>query len=284
MQKQGTMMSKQSETGEEKGTGAGICKKCSENAGEPAKGSTIRGKRTLFTIKNRTQNLEMRANERAKEQSEVIESIFECTPAKANAIDRRLKALGPGCRLHEAPALVANELSGIAEETYKGLASGKLITTEPRNEVIDVGTNPVVFANELSTQTADLAPEQVAHAPYSAQDMMTDTTDLPVERVPTPSIMTRLRATFPLLMVALLLIMGCIHLYTGLKGGPKLNSGDQILQKHVYSQRYTSFPTPSLHTSTPVKLVFQPTPAPQLGLLRMMYGASRGGGLSERMW
>lgn len=284
MQQQGTLTSKQSETGEEKDMGAETCKKCSENAGELAEGGTIRGKRTLFTVKHRVKNLEFRANERAKEQSEVLESIFECTPAKAHAIDRRLKALGPGCRLHEAPALVANELSGIPEDTYKGLASGKLITTEPRNEVKDVGTNPVVFANEVSTQTADLAPEQVADAPYSAQDMMTDTTDLPVERVPASSIMTELRALFPLLMVALLVVMGSIHLYTGLKGNHTLNAGDHVLQKHIYSQRYTSFPTPSLYTSTPVKLVFPPTPAPQLGLFRMMYGASRGGGLLERMW
>ena len=277
-------MSKQSESGEEKDMGAENWKKGSKNAGEPAKGSTNRGKRTLFTIKHRAKNLELRANERAKEQSEALESIFECTPAKANAIDRRLKALGPGCRLHEAPALVANELSGIPEETYKGLASGKLITTEPRNEVKDVGTNPVVFTNEMSTQTADLAPEQVADTPYSAQDMMTDTTDLPVERVPARTIMTELRAIFPLLMVTLLLIMGFVHLYTGLRGDPKLDGGDYVLQKHIYSHRYTSFPTSSLSTSTPVKLVFPPTPAPQLGLLRMMYGASGGGGLLGRNW
>lgn len=276
-------MSKQSETGEEKDLGGVICKKCSEKVEELASGSTVRGKRTLFTIKRSAQNFELRANERAKEQAESLESIFECTPAKAKAIDRRLKALGPGCRLHEAPALVANELSGIPEEAYKGLASGKLITTEPRNEVKDMGTNPVVLATEVSTQTADLAPEQVAATPYSSRDVTTDTTDLiTFVRVPVSTIVRELTALIPLLLLALVLITTAVHLYTGLKGDSYPNSGHYVLQRHIYSQRYTS--ASSHFAQTPVRFVFPPTPAPQLGLMRMMYGSSRGGGPLETMW
>ena len=190
-QQQGVMMSKQAETSEEK-KAAGAANwetDGSEDVGEHARGSMRRKMKKLLSLERQAKNLEtleMRGKGRAKEQSEALESLFECTPAKADAIDRRLKALGPGCRLYEAPALVAYELSGIPEDTYKGLASGQLIATMPLNEVKDVGTNSDVFADDRATDTTDLLAEEVAVPLRSAKDMATDTTDLPVKEVADP--------------------------------------------------------------------------------------------------
>ena len=194
------MMSKQAETSEEK-KAAGAANwetDGSEDVGEHARGSMRRKMKKLLSLERQAKNLEtleMRGKGRAKEQSEALESLFECTPAKADAIDRRLKALGPGCRLHEAPALVAFELSGIPEDTYKGLASGQLIATMPLNEVKDVGTNPDVFADDRATDTTDLPAEEVAVPLRSAKDMATDTTDLPVKEVADPLRSTKDMAT-----------------------------------------------------------------------------------------
>ena len=190
-QQQGVMMSKQAETSEEK-KAAGAANwetDGSEDVGEHARGSMRRKMKKLLSLERQAKNLEtleMRGKGRAKEQSEALESLFECTPAKADAIDRRLKALGPGCRLYEAPALVAYELSGIPEDTYKGLASGQLIATMPLNEVKDVGTNPDVYADDRATDTTDLPVKEVADPLRSAKDMATDTTDLPVKEVADP--------------------------------------------------------------------------------------------------
>lgn len=308
-QQQGVMMSKQAETSEEK-KAAGAANwetDGSEDVGGHARGSMRRKMKKLLSLERQAKNLETletRGKGRAKEQSEALESLFECTPAKADAIDRRLKALGPGCRLYEAPALVAYELSGIPEDTYKGLASGQLIATMPLNEVKDVGTNPDVFADDRATDTADLPAEEVADPLRSVKDMATDTTDLPVKEVADPLRSAKDMATdttdlpvkkvtvtptrfssWALFIYALMLLMilfSLFSLYSGLKSDPHSKIQHGIVYKNVYSHRYTPLPAPSRHASTPITFVYPPMPAPQLGLAMMMKGGSSGGGV--RRW
>lgn len=281
-------MSKQADTGEDKKeAAAGLAESSdSEDAEKHAKGSTYRGK-LRHGFQRRPKNLEtieVQAKERAKEQSEVLETLFECTPAKANAIDRRLKALGPGCRLYEAPALVAYELSGIPEDTYKGLASGQLIATLPPNEVKDAGTDPEVFAGDVATNTADLPVEEVSYQPFIATDMATDTADLPVQTVPAITWSSRLWALLPYLLFSLAIILISYSLFNGLKAGSKFNTQNGPVLNTVYPGRHTPFPTPSLDSWTPITIVHPPTPAPQLGLLRMMGGGLSGGELEGKEW
>ena len=250
------------------------------------------------------ETLEIRTKERAKEQSEALETLFECTPAKANAIDRRLKALGPGCRLQEAPALVAYELSGIPENIYKDLASGQLIATMPPNEVKDVGTSPDRFADDMATDTTDLpaekvvgplfvakdmatgttdlAVENVVGPLFVAKDMATDTTDLAVEKVSAPHTRSSRLAAFFYLLMSLMIFFGLFCLYMELKSDRKPKTQHGILYKNIYSHRHTPFPTPARYASTPITFVYPPTPAPQLGLERMMMGSSLGGVMRGR--
>lgn len=228
------------------------------------------------------ETLEIRTKERAKEQSEALETLFECTPAKANAIDRRLKALGPGCRLQEAPALVAYELSGIPENIYKDLASGQLIATMPPNEVKDVGTSPDRFADDMATDTTDLPAEKVVGPLFVAKDMATDTTDLAVEEVSAPHTRSSRLAAFFYLLMSLMIFFGLFCLYMELKSDPKPKTQHGILYKNIYSHRHTPFPTPARYASTPITFVYPPSPAPQLGLERMMMGSSLGGVMRGR--
>ncbi len=275
-EQEGTMMSNQEETGEEKKV---------EDVEEHNRGSERRGMKKLISMQRQAKNidtLETRAKERAKEQSEALETLFECTPAKANAIDRRIKALGPGCRLHEAPALVAYELSGISEETYKGLASGLLIATMPPNEVKDVGTDPDVFADDMATDTTDLPVEEVADPHFIARDTATDTTDLPVEEVTTLHAMWSRRAFFHSFLMPLMISVILLCLYMQIKPDVKPKTQHGLLYTNVYSHRHMPFSPPSHYDSTPVKFVNPPTPAAQLGIARMMKASSLGGALMRR--
>ncbi len=294
-EQQGAMMSNQADTGEEK------------KVEEHNRDSERRGMKKLVSMQRQAKNidtLETRAKERAKEQSEALETLFECTPAKANAIDRRLKALGPGCRLHEAPALVAYELSGILEETYKGLASGLLIATMPPNEVKDVGTDPDVFADDMATETSDLPVEKVACPHFIARDTATDTTDLPVEEVAGPHFIARdtatdttdlpveevtilhamwsRRAFFHYFLMPLMISVILLGLYMQIKPDVKPKAQYGLLYTNVYSHRHMPFSRPSHYDSTPVKFVNPPTPAAQLGIARMMKASSLGGVLMGR--
>ena len=250
--------------------------------------------------------LELRARDRAKEQSEILETLFECTPTKANTIDRRLKALGPGCRLLEAPALVAFELSGIREDVYKGLASGQLIATMPPNEVNDMGTNPDAFSNDMSTDTTDLPSEAVAGPLSIANDMATDTADLTTEDIAIPPSVTNDAATdtaglplaeasaltqitflswnsIPQMWRSLIISFGLLCLYMWLKPDAKANDMYEIMYTG-YSHRHVPFRTPSLNASTRVTYQYPPLPAPQLGWLRMMNENSAGGRLKGSKW
>lgn len=288
LQQQRAKMSKQAETGEEKkGAGAETWETDnSEDDEEHTKGSILRETKKPLPFKRHGKELEtldIRATERTKEQAEALETLFECTPAKANAIDRRLKALGPGCRLHEAPALVAYELSGIPEDTYKGLASGQLIATIPLNEVKDVGTKPVAIADDMPTDNTDLPAEDVARPVFIAKDMATNTTDLYVKGITLPYTMSSRRAFFLYILMLLLIFFGLFCLYVGLKPDPKPKTQHGILYKNIYSHRHAPFPTPSLYAPTPITFVFPPTPALQLGLRRALTGSSLGGGWKGRL-
>ena len=272
----------------------------SEDAGEPSDGSKRRWKRKLFRKEQKVNNvdtLETRAKERAKEQSEILENLFECTPAKAGAIDRRLKALGPGCLLYEAPAVVAYELSGILEDTYKGLASGQLIAIMPPNEAKDVGTDPDIFAADVATDTTDLPAAEIgtdiatdtADLPiegplFIARDRATDTADLPVQGVPAFDKDTTYWDLVLCLLVSIIAFSGLFGFYAGLKPDPKPTTPHGILHKHVFSHRHTAFPTPSLNASTPITLLYQPTPALHFGLPTMMKGASLDRGVKRNRW
>lgn len=279
MEEQCAMMWKQAEIGEEETAGAGNWEMDDpKDADEHTKGSMRRGMKKLFAKERQAKNLEI-LEKRAKEQSEALETLFECTPAKANAIDRRLKALGPGCRLYEAPALIAYELSGIPEDTYKGFASGQLIATMPPNEVKDVGTDPDIFADDMATDTTDLPAEKVTDPLFSARDMATDTTDLPVEELTTHRARSSLWALFLYFLMPLMIIFILRLLYTGLKSDSKPKTQIGLLYKNIYSHRHIPFPPPSLYDSRPFTLVYPPTPAPQLGMARMMKGSSLGGAL-----
>lgn len=314
---QGAMMPEQAETGaEKKEVGAEFWEtNNSGDAEKPTKGSMRGEMKKLLAKERRAMNRE--ANEhRAKEQSEVLETIFECTPAKANTIDRRLKALGPGCRLYEAPALVAFELSGIPEETYKGLASGQLIATMPPSEVRDVGTNTDVFAHDIATDTSglptnehdmatdtsDLPGNQLTGTHHIAtdtsdlptnqvtgvHDVATDTSDLPtnqtgpdttdlhVEEVTNPHTRFSRWTLFYHLLMLLMMLLGLFCLYMKLQSDTKSKTQHGLLYKNVYSHRYTPLPTPSVYAPTPIKFVNPPMPAPQLGLARMMKGSGGG--------
>ena len=248
---------------------------------------------------------EVRGKERAKEQAEVIENLFECSLAKANTIDRRLKALGPGCRSYEAPALVAYELSGIPEDTYKGLASGQLIATMPPNEVKDAGTNPDHSANDMATNTTGLPIKEAEDPEFVTKDMATDTEDLPAEKAAGPVFIARNMATdttdlpvleipaldndiglweyYPHIMMLLMILIGFFYLYVGLKANPMPNT-HKIICKSIFSHRHIPFPTPSLNAAPTVTLVYPPTPVPRLGFLKMMNGSSLGGALEGRKW
>ena len=292
-QQQGAVLSKQAKTDEEKGDASAetLKKSFSEYAEENAIAGMGRGKKDIFSTGRRAKNLEtfqIRAKERAKEQSEVLESMFECTPAKANTIDRRLKALGPGCRLQEAPALVAYELSGIPEDTYKGLASGQLVATMPPNEVQDSGTSAETFADDKATDTTRLPAEEVAEPLFIARDQATDVTNLPVEEVSvskkTYKIWDYSRGLFCVFLLLLMITLGFFFLHAWLKGGPMLEVSDGTIYRNVFPHRHTPFPTPSLNASTRVRLVYPPTPAAQLGLARMINGSSWGAGSVGRKW
>lgn len=291
-QQQSAMLSRQAETAQAmKEAGAKFWETDDgEDAERHTKGTMGREMKRLLAKERQAKNIEARetrAKERAKEQSEALETLFECTPAKANAIDRRLKALGPGCRLHEAPALVAYELSGIQEETYKGLASGQLIATMPPNEVRDVGTNPEVFAVDAATEIIDLPTNRIAGPIFVAQDMATDTIDLPVEEVTTSHNRFSRRTLFDYLLMLSEILLGLFFLYwlyTELSSDPKPKTQHGLLYQNIYPHRHTPFPTPSRYGPTPIRLVYPPTPAPQLGLARMMKGSSLGGGLRGRGW
>lgn len=335
----------------------------SEDAGEPADGIKRRWKKKLFQVEQRANTREKRAKVILMDPSELfhslypcrsakagaIASLFECTPAKADAIDLRLMALGPGCLTQEAPAVVAHELSGIPEDTYKGLASGQLIATVPPKEVKDVGTDPEIFAADVATDTADLPVAKVgsdmatdtadlpiegpilvaedratdtadlpiegslviaqdvatdtADLPIKgplliAQDMATDTADLPIER---PLLITNDSATdtanlpaqgLPAsdktftywdlvlcLLVSMIACSGLFGFYAGLRPEPEPTAPRGILHKHVFSHRHTAFPTtPSLNASTPITLLYPPTPALHFGLPTMMM---KGGSLDR---
>lgn len=235
---------------------------------------------------------EVRAKDRVKEQPEALEAIFECTPAKAQVIDRRLKALGPGCRLHEAPALVAYELSGIPEDTYKGLAAGQLIATTLPTRVQGTGASAAIPADTVAADTTGLPADAVAAvtaeetaAPViPANDMATNTTDVPTKKVTASYFGFSGRALVSLFLMSLMIFFGLFYLYKGLKSDPNFDIKDGVLYKTIYSHRHTALPTPSLNASTRITLVFPPTPAPQLGLARMMKGSSLVGGLGGRMW
>ena len=185
----------QSETSGEKDASAETLKKNdTSNAEEhPGENKPVE-KKQLFSAERRAKNLELigsRAKERSKEQSEALEILFECTAAKAIAIDQSLKALGPGCRLHEAPALVACELSGIPVNTYKGLASGQLVATMPPNAVRHVGTDTAGLAPEarsIGTETKDLPANEVTAPPAMVTETVgTDTTNIPTHSSTTSS-------------------------------------------------------------------------------------------------
>ena len=301
-QQQGAVLSKQAKTDEEKGdASAESLKNIFPEYAEEHAIASMRG--NIFSMGRKAKNLDtfqirakIRAKERAKEQSEVLESLFECTPAKANAIDRRLKALGPGCRLQEAPALVAYELSGIPEDTYKGLASGQLVATMPRNEVQDRGTSPETFADDKATDTTGLPAEEVADPPLIAsdeatdppliaRDEATDVTNVRVEGVSVSKQSYKIRDLFCLfLLLLLMIILGIFYLRGWLKGDPVLEFPDGTIYRNVFSHRHTPFPTPSLNASTRVTLVYPPTPAAQLGLARMIHGSSWGAGSVGRKW
>lgn len=293
-QQQGAVLSKQAKTDEEKGDASAESLKniFPEYAEEHAIASMRGGKKNIFSMGRQAKNLDtlqirakQRAKERAKEQSEVLESLFECTPAKANAINQRLKALGPGCRLQEAPALVAYELSGIPEDTYKGLASGQLVATMPRNEVQDRGTSPETFADDKGTDTTGLPAEEVADPPVIARDEATDATNVRVEGVSVSKQSYKIRdLLFLFLLLLLMIILGIVYLRGWLKGDPVLVLSDGTIYRNVFSHRHTPFPTPSLNASTRVTLVYPPTPAAQLGLARMMNGSSWGAGSVGRKW
>ena len=242
----------------------------------------VRRKMTKLQSTERHAN-NMAAREiRAKEQSEAIESLFECTPAKAHTIDRRLKALGPGCRLLEAPALVAYELSGIPEDTYKGLVSGQLLATMPPKDVNDTGTT---LMHSIGTDTTDLLTKEVADPLFSTKDMATDTTDLPIDQ----SMITHTRSSswtpspyFMNLLMLLMILLSFFFLYMGLKSDQSLKTANGVVYKNAYSLRHT--PTPSLSVATPVTFIYPPTPAPQLGLARMLMGSSSGRGMKGGRW
>ena len=281
---EGAMMSKQAEIGEEKKeVGAETWQTdSSEDDGERAKGSMRLSTKWSLPLRRPRKDLEihdLQAMERTKEHSEVLENLFECTPAKANAIDRRLKALGPGCRLHEAPAIVAYELSEIPEDTYKGLASGQLIATIPPNKVKDAGTSPDKFTHDMSTDNQDLPAKDVGGPILIAKDMTTDTTGLYTEGVKVPHTKSSRRTSLLYILTFLMILFGLFCLYVGLKPDPKLTTQHGIMYKNIYSHRHTPFPTPSLYASTPITFVYPPTPALQLGLGRMMTGSSLGGRL-----
>lgn len=239
--------------------------------------------KNLLAAKRRAKNFELiglRAKERSKEQSELLETVFECTTDKANAIDQRLKALGPGCRLHEAPALVANELSGIPIHTYKGLASGQLVATMPPNAVRHVGTDTAGLApkaRSMGTSTEDLPANQVAAPALVTQAVVADPTDVPAN-----NIMAKRSTVISYILSTFLLMLLGISLYKQFKDNGNVSEVADVIQKQVFSQRYS--PTASLTLSTPVKLVYPPTPAPQLGLGVMMKGGLLGGGWREGKW
>lgn len=279
------MKSKQAELSEEKQEAGAEFWETDEvgDARERTKGSVRRGKKKLPFMEHQVKNPGT-VETRVKEEPEAIKILFECTPGKADAIDRRLKALGPGCRMNEAPALVAYELSGIPEDTYKGLASGQLIATMPPNEVKDVGTNPDVFAHDMATTTIGLPAEAVTGSPFSVKDTSTDTTDLPIEQVTATHTRSGGRALFPYVLMSLMIFFGLFCLYMGLKLDVKSTTRYGIKYKNVYSHRFTPFPTPSVSASTPILLAYPPTPAPQLGLVGMMKGISSGGGPMGRRW
>lgn len=228
----------------------------------------------LFAMeRNVKEAIAMQAKGRAKEQSQALERIFECTPEKAHTIDRGLKILGPGCRLLEAPALIAHELSGIPKETYKGLASGQLIATMARNEVKDMGTNPGIFANDMATDTSDLPIKEVTGPRSFAKDVATDTTGLPAGEV-TASDTKSSRWIVPPYIVILLMIIFCLlGFFMALKSNSKPKVPQGLLYKNIYSHRYTPLASPSASASVPITFVYPPVPAQQLGLAGMMRGA-----------
>lgn len=293
------MMPKQAKTGEEEKGGVAEPWETDEpkDAEQNTKDTMPRETQRFLSSKRRVRYPETLAV-RAKEQSEVLETLFECTTEEAHAISKRLKVLGPGCRLYEAPPLIAYELSGIPVDTYKGLASGKLIATMPLNEVKDVGTSPEKFAadigtdttglpaeelagplivgNDIATDTADLPTEEVAGPLIVGNDIATDTADLPVEEVTNPKTSFN---HWTLLLYGLMIIFGLLCVYMGMKSDPKTGPQYGILYKNIYSHRHTPFATPSSQASTPIIFVHPPSPAPQLGLARMMMGGLLGGGL-----
>lgn len=289
-QRQSAMVSKQG------GPAQWIKDECWDSDPEEDAKQLKQGKR-LLAMTRRAKIIEAQEI-RAKELPDAIASMFECGPIKAKAIDRRLRILGPGCGLLEGPAVVAHELSGIPVDTYKGLASGSLIATMPRNEVIDVGTNPEVFVVDVATETTDLPIDRVAD-----QDMATDTTDLPVEEVTTSHMATDTtdlpveqvttshnrfsrQALFHYLPMLIMILFGLFlfySLYKWLSPDPK----DGLQYKNIFPYRHTPFPTASHYPryhSTPIVLVHPPTPAVQLGLVRMITGSSLGGVLGGRKW
>ena len=219
---------------------------------------------------------------RAREQSTAIESIFECTPAKAHTIDRRLKALGPGCRLQEAPALVAYELSGIPEDTYKGLVSGQLLATMPPKDANGTGTT---LMHSIGTDTTDLPTEEVTNPVLLTEEMATDNTILPNDN----SMITETRLSsgsfsdyFMPLLVLLMMLLSFFYLYMDFTSNQSPKTANGVVYKNAYSLRY--MPTPSISAATPVTFVYPPTPAPQLGLARMLMASSSGRWIMGGRW
>lgn len=257
-----------------------------EEARERTKGVSAREMKRLLTKARYEKDRAIREM-REKEVSETLKNIFECTPEKAKAIDRRLQIIGPGALVGEAPAVIAYELSGIPVDTYKGLASGQLIATMPPNEVRDMGTNPEVFADDVTTQITDLRTVRVADPRSVTQDMGTDTADLPVEEITTYHNRFSRQALFNHFMMLLMMLFALFCFYRSyieLFSDPSSETQNGTQYQTVYIHRHTPVPTPSVNYSTPITLVYPPTPAPQLGLVRMMMGSSLGRGLGGSKW
>ena len=161
-----------------------------------------------------------------------------------------------------------------------GLPAEEVTTSDMTTNTADLPVQEVTTSH-MATDTTDLPVQEV-----TTSHMATDTTDLRGEAISTSNNRFSRQALFhylPMLMTILFGLYMLFSLYMWLS--PELKNGLQY--KNIFPHRHTPLPAPSHYPqyhSTPIVLVYPPTPASQLGLVGMMTGSTLGGVLGGSKW